>query len=366
MIRVIEMTPIRSARSAVVLALCLAGGCGKDVSDVDRDALFRPTEPALLSTGSPSRDEDPAVLRARDGSMFVAWFSEQSGTPSIHITRTTRGGEWSAPVRVTTPTGGDFNPHLIQDEAGTFHLTWFRWSAPFRGHIMYNSSGDGLTWSAAGEVQVTTTPDVDDWVPTIARTPQGGLAIFFVSAERTGGTGGSDLWVATRRPGQAGWDAAAPVGAINSAEHDHLPFAANTGDGITLVWERHDLSQPLPWLNTKSTLYYATSPDGVTWSGPERITTDDGAVVNLFPMLYQRRDGAWAVLWLSTRTGQPRVFEIDLERASQFPQSLAENTLLPPGYSHRVAETATPGVYLGVWVQGPDGAQDLYYRFFAR
>jgi hypothetical protein len=60
------------------------------------------------------------------------------------------------------------------------------------------------------------------------------------------------------------------------------------------------------------------------------------------------------------------VFEIDLERAAQFPQTLAENTRLPQGYSHRVAETATPGVYLGVWVQGLEGAQDLYYRFFTR
>jgi hypothetical protein len=39
---------------------------------------------------------------------------------------------------------------------------------------------------------------------------------------------------------------------------------------------------------------------------------------------------------------------------------------LPEGYSHRVAATSTPGVYLGVWVQGPEGAQDIYYRFFRR
>ena len=38
---------------------------------------------------------------------------------------------------------------------------------------------------------------------------------------------------------------------------------------------------------------------------------------------------------------------------------------LPPGYSHRIAATTTPGIYLGVWVQGPEGAQDIYYRFFA-
>jgi hypothetical protein len=25
-----------------------------------------------------------------------------------------------------------------------------------------------------------------------------------------------------------------------------------------------------------------------------------------------------------------------------------------------------PGIYLAVWVEGPEGAQDIYYRFFAR
>jgi hypothetical protein len=43
-----------------------------------------------------------------------------------------------------------------------------------------------------------------------------------------------------------------------------------------------------------------------------------------------------------------------------------ENTSLPAGYSHKVAATSTPGVYLAAWVQGPEGSQDVYYRFFRR
>jgi len=39
---------------------------------------------------------------------------------------------------------------------------------------------------------------------------------------------------------------------------------------------------------------------------------------------------------------------------------------LPDGYSHSIVPTATPGVCLGVWVQGPEGSQDIYYRFFER
>ena len=107
-------------------------------------AAFAPTTDRLLSTNSPTKDEDPTVLRARDGSIFVAWFSDRdAGNADIYITSTRGGTEWTAPVRVTTSRDGDFYPNLLQDEQGVFHLVWFRWDAPFRGHIVHNTSVDG-------------------------------------------------------------------------------------------------------------------------------------------------------------------------------------------------------------------------------
>jgi hypothetical protein len=330
-------------------------------------ATFEPTEPILLSTGSPTKDEDPSVLRARDGSLYVAWFSDRGGNPDIYLTRTGDGKGWSAPVRVTAHAGGDFNPSLIQDEQGTFHLAWFRWTALFRGHIYYNSSADGLSWDALNEVQVTTTAGVDDWVPTLTRAADGTLLVYFVSALRGAPGGTSDLYLAARRPGSNAWDAAVPVTALNSATaHDHLPFAARTGGDITLVWVRHDTSEPLPWLNTKSDTYAAVSADGRSWSSPAPVTRELGRVVNLFPALYARSDGQWSLVWLSTRQGAPKVFDLPVSSAGRYPEGVAENPALPAGYSHRVAATTTAGVYLGVWVQGPEGSQDVYYRFFKR
>ena len=32
----------------------------------------------------------------------------------------------------------------------------------------------------------------------------------------------------------------------------------------------------------------------------------------------------------------------------------------------RIVWTGTPGVYLAVWVSGPEGAQEISYRFFER
>jgi hypothetical protein len=157
------------------------------------------------------------------------------------------------------------------------------------------------------------------------------------------------------------------VEGINSAtEHDHLPFAARTGDKITLVWVRHDTAQFLPWLSAKSDLFYSTSTDGLSWKEPSRITNTNGNVVNLFPALFANLDDEWYLVWLSTKSGQPKVFELPLVDAGQYPLGLVKNKKLRAGYSHRSAPTSTPGVFIGVWVEGAEGTQDIYYRFFKK
>ena len=363
-------SPVRSGLTLMLLvATARCDGC-KEVAAPATQLDLEPADARLLSIGSPTKDEDPSVLRARDGSLFVAWFSDRGGNSDIYITRTRDGREWSAPARVTNNAGGDFYPSLLQDDQGTFHLVWFRWTAPFQGNIWYNSSPDGLTWDSAREVQVTRASDVDDWVPSLARAANGTLLVYFVSQRRFASTTPtSDLYVSVKRPESATWDPVVGVSGVNSpTEGDHLPFATRTGNQITLIWVRHDRSQPIPWADPppKSDLVYATSPDGLTWTTPRRITNEAGDVVNLFPALYQDMQGEWSILWLSTRQGSPKVFELPLANSERYPQGIVEDTVLPPGYSHRIVATSRPGVYLGVWVQGPEGAQDIYYRFFRK
>jgi hypothetical protein len=116
--------------------------------------------------------------------------------------------------------------------------------------------------------------------------------------------------------------------------------------------------------NSKSDLFYSASSDGRTWSLPAKITNESGNVVNLFPALYSNLAGEWSLVWLSTRTGQPKVFDLSLANAGLYPLGLGKNKKLRAGYSHRIAATSTPGVYIGVWVEGAEGVQDIYYRFF--
>jgi hypothetical protein len=352
-----------------MLTLCLGAvvGCGDNASDPGTPPApprFIATPDSVLSTGSPTKDEDPSVLRAADGSMFVAWFSDRAdGAGDIFVAQDTLRQDWSPAVQVTFDPGGDFYPSLIQDAAGTFHLTWFRWYALERGHILHSTSSDGLTWNAADEESVTTDPGVDDWVPTPAFASDGTLFVYFVSEIRDAGNPTSDIYMTSKGPSDANWSNPVSLTAINSTtEHDQLPFVARTGVGFTMVWVRHDTSQHLPWLNPKSQLYLSTSPDGVSWSAPLQVTNDAGNVVNLFPFILSGR----SLLWLSTRDGTPKVYEILLAKANQYPAAVTEVTALPYGYSHRVAETPTTGVFLGAWVLGPVGVEEIHYRFFER
>lgn len=330
------------------------------------DRRFPPTAPAILSTGSPGKDEDPSLLKARDGSLYVAWFSDRTASGDIYVTRSERGAEWSTAVRVTTSTGGDFAPTLIQDSQGLFHLAWFRWTALFTGHIWYNRSSDGITWSPANEVQVTTGVNFDDWVPTMVEAPDGSLIIYFASAKRTAGGTVTDLYVTRKAAGQNTWSPAVPANINSTTEHDHLPFTTRVGAQVVLTWVRHDTSQPLPWLNTKSDVYYATSNDGLAFSPPVRATTEAGRVVNLFPGIYSTESDGARLNWLSTRQGGPELFEQATTRLGQYPNGVDRIGDVGAGYSHRIVWTGSPGVYLAVWVSGPDGAQEISYRFFER
>lgn len=351
--------------AVIALSLALVVSCRDSQSPV---RPFLPGEPTLLSVGSPTKDEDPSIVLARDGTIFVAFFSDRGGNPDIYVTSTKNGRDWTPAVRVTTHAGGEFNPSLYQDDAGLFHLAWFRWTAPFLGHIVYNTSADGLTWSTANEIQATNASNVDDWVPTLTVRADGTVLIYFVSKLRNTANQQNDLYLAVKRPGVATFDAVVGASAVNvPTAHEHLPFIARTGSTYTLVWVRYDLSAEIPWENPKSDLYYSTSSDGIGWSNPTKLSTDAGNVVHLFPGMYRTLDNAWFLIWLSTRNGPAQPFETPLANLGQYPTGvIANSSVSASGYSHRIAPTPVPGTFIGVWVQGAVGSEEVYYRVFQR
>lgn len=194
----------------------------------------------------------------------------------------------------------------------------------------HGTSIDGVSWSA--EEAVTTEFLLDDWVPSLAEAPDGTLVVVFVSQKWTNVS--AAIFVARKRVSSATWEAPVRLTVNSAVAHDQLPYVARTGNELTMVWVRHDTHDANFVINPKSEPFSATSTDGVTWSAPVQVTTHQGNVANLCPQLLQRHDGAWALLWLSTRNGSPRQYELLLSRFAQFPAGLVETR-----FCHRATRT---------------------------
>ena len=67
-------------------------------------------------------------------------------------------------------------------------------------------------------------------------TPDG-LALYFASA-RAGGSGGRDLWLATRSSATSRFDAPAPIAAVNGADLEDFPMLSPNGLELWLVSDR--------------------------------------------------------------------------------------------------------------------------------
>jgi len=87
------MRPSCAPAVPLLAMLAACGGSAATGPEPAGSSTFQPTDPRLLSTGSPTKDEDPSVLRARDGTMFVAWFSDRGNNPDIYVTSTANGND---------------------------------------------------------------------------------------------------------------------------------------------------------------------------------------------------------------------------------------------------------------------------------
>src|SRR5262249_17392979 len=356
--------------AAVALGAACGGGGGgpPDASAGDAPAPgFEPGAAFLLTPGSPAEDEDPSVLRAADGTLAVAFFSRRGGNADIYVTTTRDGTHWSGPARVTTDAADDFAPSLIQDRTGRFHRTWFRRapSPTYYAHVRATSTLDLAAWNPADERRATdATGFLEDWVPTLAETPGGQLLIVFVSRFRSAGTN-YKLYATTSGDGGDTWGAPVALADVNDpAAHDHLPFLARADAGLTLAWVRCDTTNMTPWANPSADVFLSTSADGVRWTAPANVT-HDANVIDVFPGLYRRFDGAWSLAWVTTaESASGSVVDLPVAGIAAYP---AGRTDLPlAGYSPRIVATPRDGVYFGVTVAGATGTPDLYGRFFRK
>jgi hypothetical protein len=372
----------------VLAALCVTSCSESQAPDDDGDPLARlqPTEPLPLSPGNASgQDEDPAILIARDGSLFAAWYSNRAGLHAdgrerkeLFVARSTDGITWTnPPVQVTDEHEWSFYPSLAQSADGAFHLTWMRWlllpvdcvpqgpncpgdPACCTGtdrRIRYTRSTDGLAWDPADAVELT--PGPADEVASLVAASDGRLLVYYASGYRAGDPT-KQIWVVVGSGGT--WSAPMPAAGVSTGlHHDTFPNVVERSPGAFLMtWTRYDLSDGDNLFNASTRTMLSTSADGLAWTSPVSLNEATYlTTIDVFPHLYpDHARQRWYVVWV-TEAGT-----VDLPIDGTFPDDLV--TLDIPGYTPRVAPTATPGIYWAAWVDGAEPLQKVRYRFFEK
>lgn len=346
-----------------------------------------PTGELTLSPGNEQgQDEDPSILRAADGRLYAAWYSNRNGLQpdgledkEIFLARSSDGRTWTdPPIQVTRHTSWAFAPSLTQDDAGGFHLAWWRWTLTPAGcapascgidyRIMYKSSANGVDWNLDEETTLADGPG--DWLPSIVFDGIGRrLLAYFASPVRNADPADRTLRLYVRVKDGSGWGAIQRLNGVNpDGFHETYPYVSQREDGqFLMTWTRYDGSaswlDPLQVTHEPSTeTMFSTSSDGLDWTAPIAVSSDPTAI-DVFPSLYADQAGTWHVLWLTTTTvATGATVERSMDGGPTDPVSRPEIA----GYTGRVVATATPDIYWGTWVSGADPYQKVRYALFSR
>lgn len=297
-------------------------------------------------TDSPGKNEDPWLLRARDGSIHLTWFSDRGGNADIYAMQSRDGRTWSEPRAIIA--GGDagnFFPSMAQTPDGAFHLVWFRIDMKTKVFsVWYARSEDGTSW---GEPRaITPRGEGFGWVPTVAAAKDGGVWIAWAS----GKTGNKDVFVVTSIDGGRSWGD--PIQVTRDPLHDDMPQIKQKPDGtFVVVWVRYRPDKA-DYLSTTADIFHSTSADGRSWAEPAAVTDDDQT--DTIPELYAAWEGReYFVAWCA----HDGVWELPLSDLKAQPRRLLKAD--SGGYSPRVVPL-TESKSLVVWVGKNDKGLQIF------
>jgi hypothetical protein len=326
----------------LVAALAAIVGCQKEENKEEHRSDYATTEAVPLTSGK-GKNEDACLLRAIDGTIYMAWFSDRGGNADIYLISSQDAKSWTEPVAIVQGGGGNFYPSLAQTDDGTFHLTWFRIDIKRRAiRVWYVNSKDAATWS---EPRAMTPDESYNWVPTIEAA---GDTVWIVWSGNK--TGNKDIFLVESNDRGRTWQEPAQV--TNHPFHDDLPNIARKPDGsLIIVWTRHEPGKG-DYLSNTSEIHYAISKDGKAWSEPVALTHNDYA--DTIPEVYSNLDESeFFAVWCSVKG----LFDLPLADIKAEPKHILDSDV--GGYSLRLLPL-TKDDYLVVWVRKVAGQLHIY------
>lgn len=232
------MKLIERTQIAIIILLCTIFLC---CSDSAADYFF--DTPVLIpSTAAPVGGTYPSI--SADGlSMYLDVAGEFWNPPLVYdndigmMTRESLDSPWSAPVSLGSPvnTSGYETAAWISADGLNLYFSSNR-SGGFGSYDIYVSSRTSTDepWSAPVNLGPTVNSNREDFSQCISPD---GISLYFVSM-RSGGYGGTDIWLTTRETTDSPWSQPVNLGStINNAFYDSGPSIS--ADGLTLFFSSH-------------------------------------------------------------------------------------------------------------------------------
>ncbi len=193
--------------------------------------------PELPLTNNPMPDGAPALLSAKDGSLWLVWHRQvdNNNPPNFELFyKVLRNGVWSPEAQLTTYPFADLNPSLGQMKDGTIWVVWARYFPASTQHEIFYKTYNGTSWSA--DVQLTNDPRID-LNPIIFQDRDGTIWILWSrEIPLPANLFQDDLFYKTSIDNGVTWSADVPL-TNTSAADDAEPSAIQASDHrIWLAW----------------------------------------------------------------------------------------------------------------------------------
>jgi len=345
----------------------------------------------------PSKDVSPFIMQALDGTIWVVWVSNRTGTLNDEIFYTTSsnyGLSWSLDKRLTNALGDDSNPSIIQASNG---LIWVVWCSDRTGPSVSINVDDRVLvtgwdgWTKTGSSPYLNAADyprkyinssvASDRIGnfTFQDVPIGftpGKVTLRLKTWQTGGDGSDYLKIylyngtkwqtytvtptSTSAPGDYKEidvsNFLKSEAAINAAKMALEHVVVGSADTIG-VDHAYILVNPLR--NYK--LYYKiSSNNGAWWSDDTKLTIDPNC--NIDPSIIQASNGLIWVVWCSNRTGNSDLFYKIYDGSAWSTEMQLTNDPNPDKYPSIMQ--AKDGTIWVVWSSSRIGNSDLFYKTF--
>ncbi|UCG68095.1 MAG: hypothetical protein JSV09_09710 [Thermoplasmata archaeon] len=139
-------------------------------------------------------DDYPSLIQDSSGTYRVAWSSDRFGNYDIFLsTSNDPKSNWGSPAQLTTGTGYDGDPSLIENVDGGYNISWYSYLYG-DGEIWYIGSDDWNTWTSKEQVTENEYPNDYKYYPSLIQDSYETLWVAWTSYYQ----GNEDVWLSNK------------------------------------------------------------------------------------------------------------------------------------------------------------------------